>query len=231
MSEEQNTPKESQVQTEAEEKPATPNSAINEVTGGEENENQLNQDKIDSEEAIKKDENTNSQQQTGEYSNERNENQNENNENSNERNENKNESNENQNDNKDNNNEKADNKNENNDNNNENDVNSNDKNQNHDDLSDSSVSSNTDPGMIALSEYCPFIADVPISSYADPFPIPHPDTRSEEEIEQIKNRIKKLGNKKKFDPPIPLSDFCLFAKERWDKEEDNSADSSQCLLL
>ena len=96
--------------------------------------------------------------------------------------------------------------------------------------SDSSTSSN--PALTALGEYCPFIADVPISSYADPFPIPHPDTRSDEEIERIKKSLKKSLKSKKFDPPIPLADFCLIAKERWDQEEnDSEASIGICLLV
>lgn len=96
--------------------------------------------------------------------------------------------------------------------------------------SDSDSSSN--PALTALGEYCPFIADVPISSYADPFPIPHPDTRSDAEIEKVKKALKKSLKSKKFDPPIPLADFCLIAKERWDQEDsDSEASIGLCLLI
>ncbi|OHT14707.1 hypothetical protein TRFO_02947 [Tritrichomonas foetus] len=101
-----------------------------------------------------------------------------------------------------------------------------------DDESESSSDSSSNAEMTALGEYCPFIADVPISSYADPFPIPNPDTRSDEEIERVKKSLKKALKNKKFDPPIPLADFCLIAKDRWDQEEDDSeASIGLCLLI
>ena len=92
-------------------------------------------------------------------------------------------------------------------------------------MSDSS--STTDPGASLLGEYCPFIADVPITSYAEPFPIPKKDTRTDEEIAQIKANIKRLTNSKHFNPPLPLADFCLIAKERWDNDD---SDGSECSL-
>ena len=113
-------------------------------------------------------------------------------------------------------------------NNNENNNNNNEPPQNQESDSDSS----SNPALTALGEYCPFIADVPISSYADPFPIPHPDTRSDAEIEKVKKALKKSLKSKKFDPPIPLADFCLIAKERWDQEDsDSEASIGLCLLI
>ena len=86
--------------------------------------------------------------------------------------------------------------------------------------------------MDKLGEYCPFIADVPITSYADPFPIPNPDTRTDEELNKVKKTLRRIVRSKKFDPPIPLSDFCLIAKERWEQEEDESeASIGLCLLI
>lgn len=103
---------------------------------------------------------------------------------------------------------------------------------NQEEESDSSSMSTSDPGVTALGEYCPFIADVPISSYAEPFPIVNPDTRSEQEIEQVKKGLRKTIHQKKFDPPLPLADFCLIAKERWDQDESDSEGSmGLCLLL
>ena len=90
-----------------------------------------------------------------------------------------------------------------------------------------SDSSSNDPGASLLGEYCPFIADVPITSYAEPFPIPVKDTRSEEEINAIKSNLKKLVNSKHFNPPLPLADFCLIAKERWDTDD---SEGSECSL-
>ena len=83
-----------------------------------------------------------------------------------------------------------------------------------------------------LGNYCPFIADVPITSFAEPFPIQNPDTRSDQEISSKLKSLKKYLNTKKFDPPIPLADFCLIAKERWDREDsDGSECSAGCHLI
>ena len=102
-----------------------------------------------------------------------------------------------------------------------------------DEISSSSSSSSTmDPRMLMLGEYCPFIADVPILSYAEPFPIDEPDQRSEEEVENIRKKLRKQISNKTFDPPIPLSDFCLIAKERWEQNEmDAEASLGLCVLL
>ena len=90
----------------------------------------------------------------------------------------------------------------------------------------------SDEAVTALSEYCPFIADVPISSYAEPFPIPHPDPRSDAEIEPLKKKLRAVVKQKKFNPPLPLADFCLVAKERWDEDESDSEGSmGPCLLI
>jgi hypothetical protein len=94
-----------------------------------------------------------------------------------------------------------------------------------------SHSPNPDSPLVLLGEYCPFIADVPISSFAEPFPITNPDTRSDDEIEKVKKLLQKVIHAKKFDAPLPLADFCLIAKERWDDEESDSEASTACLLL
>jgi hypothetical protein len=95
------------------------------------------------------------------------------------------------------------------------------------------ISSSSDgAGFTALGEYCPFIADVPISSYAEPFPIANPDTRSEKELEAIRKVTRKILTQKKFNPPVPLADFCLVAKERWEKDDsDQEASVGLCLLV
>ena len=84
-----------------------------------------------------------------------------------------------------------------------------------------------------LSSYCPFIADVPITSYAQPFPIPSPDSTSQIELERHKKELQKYMHSKKFDPPLPLKDFCLIAKERWEHEDSDDSECSfgLCLLL
>lgn len=98
--------------------------------------------------------------------------------------------------------------------------------------SDISSSSTTDPELIALGEYCPFIADVPISSFAEPFPIDNPDPRSDQELEKVKKHMRHVIKSKRFQPPIPLADFCLVAKEKWEDEESDSQDSmGVCTLL
>jgi hypothetical protein len=92
--------------------------------------------------------------------------------------------------------------------------------------------SSSDSAFTPLSEYCPFIADVPISSFAEPFPIAHPDTRTDDEIETVKRNLRKVIHVKKFDPPLPLADFCLIARERWDADDEESAGSGgECALL
>ena len=84
-----------------------------------------------------------------------------------------------------------------------------------------------DPGASLLGEYCPFIADVPITSYAEPFQIPNPDSRTPEELEIVKKSLRKYVKSKHFNPPLQLADFCLVAKERWDRDE---SDGSECSL-
>ena len=81
-----------------------------------------------------------------------------------------------------------------------------------DSSSDSEIISNLVPG------YDPFIGDVPISSSADPFPYPHPDTRSPNEINRIKRKLSSIIMNKSFNPPVKLKDFCIIAPERWDRQ-------------
>jgi 1-acyl-sn-glycerol-3-phosphate acyltransferase len=57
-------------------------------------------------------------------------------------------------------------------------------------------------------------------------------SRSEQEIEQVKKGLRKIIHQKKFDPPLPLADFCLIAKDRWDQDESDSEGSmGLCLLI
>jgi hypothetical protein len=82
-----------------------------------------------------------------------------------------------------------------------------------------------------IESYRPFIADVPRSARAEPFPLPDGDSRTDEEIEQTKARLRHKISKVNFNPPIPLSDFCLIAQERWDREESGgSCPAGGCLL-
>jgi hypothetical protein len=92
--------------------------------------------------------------------------------------------------------------------------------------------SSSDSDVCSLGRYCPFIADVPISSAADPFPIANPDRRTDKDLEEYKKRLRKIIHMKKFESPLPLADFCLIAKEKWESREgDPEASLSICILL
>lgn len=87
-----------------------------------------------------------------------------------------------------------------------------------------------------VNDYSPFIADVNISSLAEPFPIASPDMRSDAEIAKIQAVLKPLvcGENKKFDEPMPLADFCLVARERWNGDGDEAGQDAVpafCLLV
>ena len=69
--------------------------------------------------------------------------------------------------------------------------------------------------------YSPYIGDS-AQIHAEPFVIPFVDNRSEEEIDLIRHSLKPIINKKEFNPPIPVADFCLVANQRWDDEEEIS---------
>lgn len=84
-----------------------------------------------------------------------------------------------------------------------------------------------DPEEIKLGLYCPFIADVPITSSAAPFPVEETETRSESEIIALKQKLKPMIMAKHFDPPLPLADFCVIAEDRW---EGDTSEASECSL-
>ena len=63
-----------------------------------------------------------------------------------------------------------------------------------------------------IEGYKPFIADVTLSTPCEPFKHEKYDFRSKE-----------------FDPPLPLSDYCLIAKQKW--EEDNIDEQSMTIRL
>jgi hypothetical protein len=82
-----------------------------------------------------------------------------------------------------------------------------------------------------IDSYRPFIADVPRSSWSQPFPVPEGEARTEEDIQRTKDRLRRKISSKNFDPPIPLSDFCLIAEERWNREEQEGVcPPAPCLL-
>ena len=80
-------------------------------------------------------------------------------------------------------------------------------------------SSESQPGRRLIPGYDPFIGDVPISSAAEPFPLPQVDKRSPQKIEKIRHKLAPIIMNKTFSPPVKLSDFCLIAAERWDREK------------
>ena len=79
-----------------------------------------------------------------------------------------------------------------------------------------------------LASYTPFIADVPLSAYSEPFHPPQEDSRSPEEIERETQRIAKIIKKKKFSKPLPLADFCLAAPQKWDEEDLGTPQCQAC---
>jgi hypothetical protein len=85
-----------------------------------------------------------------------------------------------------------------------------------------------------LENYRPFIGDVPLSAYAEPFPVPEvADGLTPADIERKKKVLKKRLKGKSFHPPIPLSDYCLIAPDRWAEENDETGcnPANACLLL
>jgi hypothetical protein len=83
-----------------------------------------------------------------------------------------------------------------------------------------------------IDSYRPFIADVPRSAWAEPFPVPEGDVRSDQEVREARRRLRRKISSTNFDPPIPLSDFCLIAQERWNREDgDGACDAGECLIL
>ena len=81
--------------------------------------------------------------------------------------------------------------------------------------------------------YYPFIGDVPMESKGEPFVIPNPDTRSEDEINEIVLKNERFIKSKYYHRPHPLSTFCLLAQERWKSDDEDSSEVSLgvCLLL
>lgn len=86
-----------------------------------------------------------------------------------------------------------------------------------------SVEEEGDPGANLIDGYAPFIADVPITSHAPPFPVSPDDDMSSSEIAEKKSSLQWTLNKSKFSPPLPASDFCFVAQERWETETEPCA--------
>lgn len=82
-----------------------------------------------------------------------------------------------------------------------------------------------------IDNYRPFIADVPGASYAEPFPVEIDDDLTEEQVEEKRNKLRSKMNKKNFSPPILLSDFCLIAQERWDREDQGEGCTAGCKVV
>ena len=75
-----------------------------------------------------------------------------------------------------------------------------------------------------IEGYKPFIADVTLSTPSEPFKHKKQDFRTEEELDRVRHSLKRIANQKEFDPPLPLSDYCLIAKQRWGEENLDEQD-------
>jgi hypothetical protein len=82
-----------------------------------------------------------------------------------------------------------------------------------------------------IKSYCPFVGDVPLSAYAEPFPAQPDDGLTDEEIQAKKHALRRKIHNKTFSPAIPLADFCLIAQDRWAQEGELTCNDSACLLL
>lgn len=88
-------------------------------------------------------------------------------------------------------------------------------------------------GIDLIPGYDPFIADVPLRSYAEPFPCDDDDGLTEEEYEEHRKSLTKLITKKQFNVPVPLSDYCCIARDKWEWEEERKrreAEGGCCVL-
>ena len=75
--------------------------------------------------------------------------------------------------------------------------------------------------------YCPYICDGCSQVNSRPFIVPTIENRrTEEEIDRIRHSLKPLLCNTEFSTPIPLADFCLIAKQRWDTEEASDSEVS-----
>lgn len=77
-----------------------------------------------------------------------------------------------------------------------------------------------------IEGYSPFIADVTLSTPSEPFHSPKKDFRSEEEIDRIRHSLRRIVSQKEFAPPLPLSDYCLIAKQKWEEETLEEKDTT-----
>ena len=75
-----------------------------------------------------------------------------------------------------------------------------------------------------IEGYNPFIADVTLSSPCEPFHFRKQDFRSEEELDRVRHSLGRIASQKEFNPPLPLSDYCLVAKQNWDDENMEEPD-------
>jgi hypothetical protein len=89
----------------------------------------------------------------------------------------------------------------------------------------------SEPEADLLRTYTPFIGDVPLSAYAEPFPVPGEDLIGEEEIDARRQALRRKLHSTNFSPPLPLSDFCLIAEQRWAEESEANCRSPGCMLL
>jgi hypothetical protein len=82
-----------------------------------------------------------------------------------------------------------------------------------------------------ITSYAPFIGDVPLSAYAEPFPVPIEHLMSGEEIDVRRQALRRKIHSKNFSPPLSLSDFCLIAEQRWCDESEANCATVGCIIL
>ena len=88
-------------------------------------------------------------------------------------------------------------------------------------------------GLHLIEGYAPYIADVPLRSYAEPFQCDDSDGMTEEEYEAKRRSLAKLIKKKEFHPPVALADYCTIARDKWEWEAEKKrreAEGACCAL-
>ena len=86
----------------------------------------------------------------------------------------------------------------------------------------------SEPGIDLIPGYSPFIADVGQKVASRPFEFEAVDDMTEEELKRRRRHLDSKMLSKRFDPPLPLSDFCLIAEARWKREKERDEDGCKC---
>ena len=101
-------------------------------------------------------------------------------------------------------------------------------------MSESSDSTCSDPGANLIPNYCPYIADVPITKKSRPFPRQQQPVLSESEYIKKKKKYEKYIRSSSFNSPLPLKDFMIIANRRWETdnlEEPSAGCDAQCTVV